>query len=209
MVFRKTANEYVKKNVGELQPYKEGTYIDLNNNVYHYDGLEYIKIGYDNPNLDTWVSLVPQIGVGVILANLFAPKSRKEDSFDIWTWLIGILLALIFLWWYRVFAFAGYKLLTLFIRPILESTEKAKWLRLFLPFLWFVEDPDKDLVDVAAGSTMLLPYIVLSIPVLALANYDVPELKPVGIVLILCTLLSAFYMFINVRINRDNCVDKF
>ncbi len=29
MVFRKTANEYVKKNVGELHPYKEGTYIDL------------------------------------------------------------------------------------------------------------------------------------------------------------------------------------
>ncbi|MCK3904622.1 hypothetical protein HCC14_03795 [Streptococcus suis] len=100
-------------------------------------------------------------------------------------------------------------MLTLFIRPILEFTERAKWLRLFLPFLWFVEDPDKDLVDVAAGSTMLLPYIVLSIPVLALANYDVPELKPVGIVLILCTLLLTFYMFLNVRINRDNFVDKF
>ncbi|HFI0648246.1 TPA: hypothetical protein ACGO32_001898 [Streptococcus suis] len=79
MVFRKTANEYVKKNIGELQPYKEGTYIDSNNNVYYHDGLEYVKIGYDNPNLDTWVSLVPQIGVGVILANLFAPKSRKEE----------------------------------------------------------------------------------------------------------------------------------
>lgn len=39
MVFRKTANEYAKKNIGELQPYKEGTYIDLNNNVYYYDGL--------------------------------------------------------------------------------------------------------------------------------------------------------------------------
>ncbi|MGU7920293.1 hypothetical protein ACS6YF_08755 [Streptococcus suis] len=91
-----------------------------------------------------------------------------------------------------IFAFVGYKLLTLFIRPILESTEKAKWLRLFSPFLWFVEDSDKDLVDVAAGSTMLLPYIILSIPVLALANYDVPELKPVGIVLIFLWLTSEY-----------------
>ncbi|HFI2446835.1 TPA: hypothetical protein ACGO8L_000890 [Streptococcus suis] len=108
-----------------------------------------------------------------------------------------------------IFAFVGYKFLRIFIRPISKLMERVKWLCLFLPFLWFVEDPDKDLVDVAAGSTMLLPYIVLSIPVLALANYDVPELKPVGIVLILCTLLSAFYMFLNVRINRDNFVDKF
>lgn len=91
-----------------------------------------------------------------------------------------------------IFAFVGYKLLTLFIRPILGSTEKAKWLRLFSPFLWFVEDSDKDLVDVAAGSTMLLPYIILSIPVLALANYDVPELKPVGIVLIFLWLTSEY-----------------
>ncbi|HFI0030951.1 TPA: hypothetical protein ACGO2A_002055 [Streptococcus suis] len=108
-----------------------------------------------------------------------------------------------------MFAFAGYKLLTLFIRPILEFTERAKWLRLCLPFLWFVEEPDKDLVDVATGSTMLFPYIILSIPVVALANYDVPELKPVGFVLILCALLSAFYMFLNIRINKDNFVDKF
>lgn len=108
-----------------------------------------------------------------------------------------------------IFAFVGYKFLTIFIRSISKFMERVKWLRLFLPFLWFVEDPDKDLVDVAAGSTMLLPYIVLSVPVLALANYDVPELKPGGIVLILCTLLSAFYMFLNVRINRDNFVDKF
>ena len=56
---------------------------------------------------------------------------------------------------------------------------------------------------------MLIPYIILSIPVVALANYDVPELKPVGFVLILCALLSAFYMFLNVRINKDNFVDKF
>ncbi|NQO83337.1 hypothetical protein HO950_09240 [Streptococcus suis] len=82
--------------------------------------------------------------------------------------------------------------MTLFIRPILGSTEKAKWLRLFSTFLWFVEDSDKDLVDVAAGSTMLLPYIILSIPVLALANYDVPELKPVGIVLIFLWLTSEY-----------------
>ncbi|MCK3935408.1 hypothetical protein HCC45_03495 [Streptococcus suis] len=69
------------------------------------------------------------------MANLFAPKSRKEDSFDIWIWLIGVLLAFVFLWWYRLLAFVGYKLLTLFIRPILETTEKMASFILTIPLV--------------------------------------------------------------------------
>ncbi len=55
---------------------------------------------------------------------------------------------------------------------------------------------------------MLIPYALLAIPLMALASYDAPELMPVAIIVILFALLSGFYLFVNVRINKKNLVDK-
>ncbi|MGV3312143.1 hypothetical protein ACEE16_09535 [Streptococcus suis] len=76
MVFRKTANEYVKSPVGVISDYSglADTVIDSQGNVYQMDGLNYIKIGYDIPALDAYVKYIPKIGFGVAVANAFAPK---------------------------------------------------------------------------------------------------------------------------------------
>ncbi|WP_162011103.1 hypothetical protein [Streptococcus sp. S784/96/1] len=208
MTFRKTADEYIKQPVGTLSPYKEGTYIDSENNVYIQEGLQYIKIGYDVPLLDTYVQHIPMVSVGVLLANAFAPKRRAGESRGLVEVIIGFLLALYFLLWYNLLAWVGYRILSLFPTSLISLTEKKKWIRLFLPFTWFVDFPNKNQVAVAAGSIMLIPYALFAIPLMALASYDAPELMPVAIIVILFALLSGFYLFVNVRINKKNLVDK-
>lgn len=204
MAFRKTVDEYATQPVGAVSSYKQGTYIDSENNVYYHDGVQYIKIGYDTPILDDYIKYFPKVGLGLLFMNIFLPKGR-----DFWTRLAGIVFALFVLLWYDIIAWVNYQLVTLFAKPLLQATEKYKWLRLFLPFTWFVDQVNKDQVTIAGGATMMIPYILLSIPVQALASYDAPELAPLGAILILCALLSAFYMFLNVRINKRNFVDKF
>ncbi|MEW4355161.1 hypothetical protein AB1I63_10020 [Streptococcus pneumoniae] len=210
MVFRKTVDEYEKWPVGEVSPYGEELYIDVENNVYFHTGTKYIKVGYDIPVLDDFVKLIPEIGIGLFLANIFLPQRRKGEESDFWAVVIGFIVGLLFLLWYHLIAWIGYKIVTLFAERLIRITEHRKWLRLCLPCTWFMDKPDKKLLSIGMGATMFPLYFILAIPtVIAMANGYFEGAGLGAFFIPVCFVLSGFDLWINIGINRRNGIDKY
>ena len=209
MVFRKTANEYVKSPVGVISDYSglEGTVIDSQGNVYQMDGLNYIKIGYDIPALDTYVKYIPKIGFGVAVANAFAPKWGKREDRGWLEIIIGFIIALYVLLAFEIFSWIGYQILTQFAKPILNYTEDKLYLRRFLPCVWFMENPDKNQMSIARGAVMFLPYLLLFIIWCNLLSACVLEgVGAIALIVPIFTIISAVATFVNYKINKSNLI---
>lgn len=205
MAFRKTANEYVTTPVGVTRDYDaiEGAIIDSQDNVYLMEGMNYLKIGYDMPQLDAFVQHIPKIGFGLALANAFAPKWGKREDRGWLEIIIGLLVALYILLAFEILSWIGYQLLTLFAKPILSFTEDKVFLRRLLPCVWFMDIPDKNDMSIARGSVMFIPYLVLFL--IWCNMFSAGAFEGMGLIALIVpifTIISGFYAFTNYKINK-------
>lgn len=210
MAFRKTQDEYVTSPVGIVREYGNGTFIDADDNVYEYDGVNYIKIGYDIPILDEYIRYIPAVGIGFIWTNIFFPREGKEEEGSFLAKLFAFLVFLYFLLFYNFMAWLGYKILTLFANRLLALTKERKWLRLFLPCTWFMVEPDKTQLSIGMGAVMFPLYLILMIPFVTLsANGDLEGVGLIALAPPACFIVSLFQFWGNFLINRRNKIHKY
>lgn len=212
MVFRKTQNEYSASPVGTVSDYKNGTFIDSDNNVYEFDGIDYIKIGYDIPQYDSLVAVFPKIGMGVVFVNLFFPKRPYRSNnglVDLAGTLLGLLLVATVILWLRIFNWIFYNLYTLLLaKLLLKETEKIPKLRLFLPHTWFIDDNDPDRQRIAMSASTFPLYLITFVIGIPFLETD----SPIGVLVPLSFIfgsIAGFHLWLNVKINRDYHIDKF
>lgn len=207
MTFRRIADTYTKEPVGVLNPYGEGTFIDSENNVYIEDYNGYTKIGYDIPQWDTALKVLPKIGLGVIFANLIFPKSKDKDGLN-FVWMIaGVIIGLFIVVTYHLLAWTIYQIVTLLLsKYLVQITEKNKIFRQFLPCVWFIDFPESDrkqVYSIAMASTLVI-LVILGWLIVLFAGGTETDFIMMGL-LSIYPLMGAWS---NTRINRSYGVHK-
>lgn len=206
-MFRKTAHEYQQEPIGQVVDYGAGLYIDSQNNVYEFDGLHYIKIGYDNPSMDLLAKTIPNFSFYQHTVNLFSPKKRGNDSGDTWITILAVFVARLFLLFLDGLAWCWYKLWTFFgAKYLLQATKQVPILRLFLPNLWFV-DEDEGTGYVAIHSSFFPLCLIIFLTALTFMERE--EYGFAKLVLGVVTAVEAFLFLANAKINLGWKVHKY
>ncbi|GKQ43166.1 hypothetical protein RD055328_10890 [Companilactobacillus sp. RD055328] len=124
--------------IGSINNYENGLFIDSQNNILEQRGTEYIKVGYRDETISAFVKMIPSIGIGVVLLNLFSPKGAKTNNtmVNIVLWVIGFFIA-IFLAVEVILGWICEKIIFIKKDLVIQMLNNQKWTRLFAPTSWY------------------------------------------------------------------------
>ncbi|KRM04555.1 hypothetical protein FC89_GL002242 [Liquorilactobacillus ghanensis DSM 18630] len=154
-MYRRIETPYKVNPIGVLTK-KDNVYEDKQGNVYTYNGIEYIKIGYKLMIPDIMFKNFATLAIALSLLNIFVPKSshnsEQEDELNYLRIMLLILFAILTFYSIAI-GWIVNKVIYQYKEKVVDALINKKYLRLIAPNGWFVIE-----------NKGALNYLVLSTP---------------------------------------------